>query len=693
MIGLTTFQLFPVPPHNPPFHNWFRHDYDLWIKMSSDSLEEYDGNTANLVEFFASGIFPLYQGRTERISMSLLHAYDPVEGLNSSDHSSPALYVQKQIVQAIYETDYRFAQPPEMPTLKAIPYDGKVVLTWDDRADTKTHDPFVRYQNDFEGYKLFRSTDLYFSDATQITDGFGTANILKPIFQCDKIDEYTGFADWGEVNGQGLYLGNNSGIRHYFVDENVQNGRTYYYGLTAYDYGIPEFGENGISPSENNLVIDLDEYGDIRGLGKNIAIAVPHPKASGYVQPQIQLLNTDNQSIRGTDFEIDVLDWELFSSDKSFKVKFDFDTTGYFQDVEPYRNPYDFSYSTNKLFVYELVGDKEELLYEETPDKYAMTNIVEEEGNLIFNPQGFSTEVFSGIQLSFNPFYDSISVDFEKTGWLVGDSDINVEVNNDMIQFFPWTYDIIFTGDEKYQSKTGIRFGITDINNNTLTSNDIIFEQEFDFCVVNRSFVDSNGVSDTLDLLVHDINKNGIYDIEEDNVIVGTYVAQGIRYRWTGTLFHIDFNPAAVENPPRRDDVYRLQFIRPFGVNDSLEFKVNAEIPLVSSNIKSEMEKIQVVPNPYVAGNTMEPAVTIINNEQQRRLMFTHIPANCRIKIFTVSGVLVDEIIVEQEPSNGIVHWDLLSSENLDIAAGMYIYHVKSDVTSDEKIGKFAVIK
>ena len=73
--------------------------------------------------------------------------------------------------------------------------------------------------------------------------------------------------------------------------------------------------------------------------------------------------------------------------------------------------------------------------------------------------------------------------------------------------------------------------------------------------------------------------------------------------------------------------------------------------------------------------------------------MFTHIPAECKIRIYTVSGVLVDEILVENPPADGIVHWDLLSREGLEIAAGVYIYTIEADATSDVHQGKFAVIK
>ena len=72
--------------------------------------------------------------------------------------------------------------------------------------------------------------------------------------------------------------------------------------------------------------------------------------------------------------------------------------------------------------------------------------------------------------------------------------------------------------------------------------------------------------------------------------------------------------------------------------------------------------------------------------------MFTHIPANCTIQIFTISGNLVDEIMVSNAPDNGIIHWDMLTREDLEIAAGMYLYHIESD-TGYSKLGKFAVIK
>jgi hypothetical protein len=67
------------------------------------------------------------------------------------------LFRLKEIVQIIYENDYQFARPPEMPTLSATAGDGQVILTWDNRADKLTREPLLNNKNDFEGYKLFRA--------------------------------------------------------------------------------------------------------------------------------------------------------------------------------------------------------------------------------------------------------------------------------------------------------------------------------------------------------------------------------------------------------------------------------------------------------------------------------------------------------------------------------------------------------
>lgn len=678
MVGLTSFQLFPIQPHRPPYTKWFRNDKSMWEVIGSDTLIEYLGNISNLVETFASGPFPLYQGRVERISMSELHSYDPLEGLNSKEHSAPALYELKRIVQVIYEKDYRFAQPPKMPTLTATAGDGKVVLTWDNIADTKTRDPFVGNVNDFEGYKLFRATDKKMADAEVITDGYGTPMFKKPIFQCDVKDGRMGFTNFGLVNGMGYNLGTDSGIRHYFVDNNVQNGRTYYYAIVAYDYGAPDIGP-GIAPSENNIVIELDEAEEIRNVSKNVQIVTPHQYAAGYVPEEVKMLPNPNRVGTGT-IVPEILAKAALKIGHIYQVCFGVDTLSAIQNYK-----YGLSYTTSSIHVYDATDSI--LVYEETPDNFPGTNFLYDDTTKTWylNTEGeINTDVFHGLRLNLYQPYRTAYFDYLGSGWKVGNASIQVTPTKRESQFFPWNYDIIFTDLTSYTGKsTPSRiYGIDD----SRISTNLLKNVAFNFYVINRTF------GDTLDLIVHDLNKNGQYDMLIDRVYVGPLTTDK---KWAGAAFAFDFINAFgdANKLPKAGDTYRVTFKRPFFATDTISFTIVAYDSLDKKGLKYTMKNIRVVPNPYVATNAMEPSVANWYLNQRRRLLFTNLPAECTIRIYTVSGALVDVIEVHNPADNGTAHWDMLTKENLEIAAGMYIYHVQSRYTKDEKVGKFAVIK
>ena len=192
-----------------------------------------------------------------------------------------------------------------------------------------------------------------------------------------------------------------------------------------------------------------------------------------------------------------------------------------------------------------------------------------------------------------------------------------------------------------------------------------------------------------MDVVVHDVNSNDVFDLYEDRIFVGAPTGT----RWRATAFIIDFQLATESTYPSPESVYQVDWERPFYETDTIRFSISADGNLDRSAIASDMDSIRVVPNPYVMTNMMESAVGNPFLNQRRRLMFTHVPSDCIIKIFTFSGVLVDEIVVSNEPENGIIHWDMLTRENLEIAAGMYIYHIDAQETGDQKLGKFAVIK
>lgn len=727
MLGLTTFRYCldwsKGKPGNPGTD-------ELTFKfLLPGTFDDLQPTQMNYHEEFASGLFPLHKGLTERISMSELHAYDPLASLNSSEHKSPALFRLKEVVQLIYESDYRFAQPPLMPTLTATPGDGKVILRWDDKSDKFTRDSFVKNENDFEGYKLYRSTDPFLSDPMIITDGYGSATLRQPIFQCDKINNKIGFTEFGLINGLGYLLGEDSGIYHTFTDNSVQNGRTYYYVLVAYDYGIPDVG-TGISPSENTFVLEVDENENIRRISPNVAVVRPHQLAAGFQTPGIEIDYEKSTSVIDKfQFQPEIFDHSAVKKEHIYKVKLIVNEVDYTQTNPRYRSPYDALFLNDGIRVYDMTnGDS--LIYEETRDHYIGTHLDTIRYVNLFNDwtiykfltlkEEIITDAFDGVRLRFKVPSIFAELDSLHSGWIVGEAPVNIHIKQlpnpkglpyrDHWRFTPWNFEFIWTDDASAcVSRNEIGPKYTDHSGNFLGSSDILLNQQFNFYVVNKSFIDSTGSHPRMDMVVYDVNRNGGYDMDSDYILVSDAVkdTRSGLYVWCGTIFTIDFFDVAISGQmPRPNDVYRMAFSHPFYYNDSLVFKViGLDDDLDEGKIDEDMDQIRVVPNPYVVTNTMESAFANWDRNQRRQLMFTHIPAQCSIKIFTISGVLVDEIEVNNSVesrenfwdinsgANGTVHWDLRSKEDLEVAAGYYIYHIKSKITGDVKIGKFAVIK
>ncbi|RPH99283.1 MAG: hypothetical protein EHM72_11500 [Calditrichaeota bacterium] len=695
MVGLTSFALFDWPQ----WQDWdymLGQDKVMWNVMDSYNLDSYllSAGPGSLYEVFASTSFPFYKGRTERISMCMMFTFDNLASLRAADHYAPKMFRLKETAQVIYERDYRFAQPPIMPSLSAAAGDGKVILTWNDLSDKRTHEPFLQNVNDFEGYKLYRATDKVMSDAEVITTGQGDKAAKLPIFQCDINDKILGYADYGLVEGMAYYLGDDTGIRHYYIDDDVKNGVTYYYALVAYDYGVPDLG---VSPTENNVVIELDEAEEIVRKGPNVAIVTPQTRAAGYIQPTIIIDHAaTSPTIAEGDIVPQLLDIRAAKQNHTYKVSFLAGVIEYLRN-ERYRHPLDGRLATNGFQVQDITDGDEKIIYEESSRGFPEDHLIYDADAdfwLLNSAAPLITDVFDGIQMTLSVSSDSVELDYLNSGWITGHAPITITAGAET-NYFPYNYEIVFTGGgEVYRTKTSVVSQIKDIDGTSLKKGDIVMDASFDFYCINKSVVDSSGGYEKLDLIVRDLNGSGEFELDQDIVLAGYSVNTGVRIYWGGSIFAIDLREAASAGDlPQANDVYQIKLKRPLSQSDAFVFTVNPDVKVNAENVRTTMDSIKVVPNPYIATNAMEPAVANKFLNQRRRIMFTHIPANCEIRIFTSSGILVDEIEVDQEPANGTVHWDVLSREGLEIAAGMYIYHVKSTETGDEKVGKFAVIK
>lgn len=180
----------------------------------------------------------------------------------------------------------------------------------------------------------------------------------------------------------------------------------------------------------------------------------------------------------------------------------------------------------------------------------------------------------------------------------------------------------------------------------------------------------------------------GVYDLASIEAILDTVSNGKIGFFDTNVLFGYDY-------------IYELATES----YSSKYFKVTtATQDYITATGKSEvyvLDDIRVVPNPYSGSapwNNPEPA-----NEGPRRwkdrLFFINLPNDAIIRIFTLDGDHVATIRptdvrnIENAPetNQATAEWNLVSRSNRDVAPGIYIYHVTSDI--GEKVGKFTILK
>jgi hypothetical protein len=107
------------------------------------------------------------------------------------------------------------------------------------------------------------------------------------------------------------------------------------------------------------------------------------------------------------------------------------------------------------------------------------------------------------------------------------------------------------------------------------------------------------------------------------------------------------------------------------------------------------LDEVHVVPNPF---NVKAMKLYDIS---ENKLTFYGLPANCRIRIFTQSGVLV--LSHKHTPPGDLpvssFNWNMRSASDQTIASGMYIYAIdqcrgfNGEEIKATKVGKFVVIR
>lgn len=641
-IGLTGFRIFPV------------HTYELWnekqnweVFRSAPPPHEQEV-TANLGMFFSSGPFPLEAGDTQNYSMALLFGDDEQD-----------LVLTKNTIQQIYNADYRFAKPPEKPKIiSVIPGDEKVTIVWDSRAES-SWDPFLQ-EYDFEGYRIYRATEPEFLETRLITDAYGRATFRKPIAQFDLDNGIQGLHPI-YLQGAHFNMGEDTGLKHYYVDTDVENGQTYYYAVVSFDHGLVEIDEAGekvgIPPSECTSRIEQDVAGNV-ATDINTAVVVPGVPAAGY-QPA-ELDGDIIRETRGTgEFNIEFLFPDSVRDGHTYTIEFG-DTSLLHHTGNSYYRIFDVTNDQNIL--------KTDTIW---IDETSQSPIVD----------GFTVFIQN----------DQADLDFDNTGWIVGNSTYRWRVNLDKTFAgnlnlninYPADYDIHFsdtiidTAENKlgYPPEVPTKYRIMNITENK--------NAHFQF----KEFYE---VDSTLSPYYPHHNADSIEaaviwveDPDPENFL---------KIRTTWRLYFEADDENAQNLPPADGDIFRIATKKPFITGDQISFTVKAE-KFDPGLAKANLDDIAVVPNPYIAAASWEPRSPFRSGRGERKIYFINLPPTCTIRIYTVRGHLVDTI--EHNASDtrvGQESWNLLTKDGQDIAYGVYIYHVDAPGLG-EHVGKFAVIK
>ncbi|MBI5726747.1 MAG: hypothetical protein HY965_02770, partial [Ignavibacteriales bacterium] len=457
--------------------------------------------------------------------------------------------------------------------------------------------------------------------------------------QWDLIDSIVGPDPVG-INGASFWRGDDTGLEHSYIDSNLTNGKRYYYAVVSYDMGDPKFGTKGLQPSECTKIITEDFAGNVSYIDINCAVVTPNAPTSGYVAPEItgDILKVVAGG-RGTgSLKMNVLNPTEIKDQAKYSIEFKSDTTYPKYKTRGYQIVRNFKGSIDTIKV---VADSSWLTPRNSPP-------------------------FDGMMVTM--YNDTVSVSDTLSGWVVGNNMIAMydSASRDAGKgsIYPCDYELTFSDSVqelsfKNVTPLGLKFKARNITDGKRT---LIQIKDND----NSLSLTSGDVIQLLEFIGDTTNSNKKYSVEI------TYVA-----------------PPGVA--PAKGDIYRVITRRPFRNSDAFSFTTKAAYN-DNTQAGNKMKNIHVVPNPYISAAAWERANLNSTGRGERRIDFVNLPQSCTIRIYSISGMLVKTIVKAENLFGSTASWNLLSEEGMEIAYGLYVYHVDAPGVGSY-IGKFAIIK
>jgi hypothetical protein len=685
-------EMWPVISSNPNDPNLgipkaFFHGSNRRIDTTHpDSMKVYFPEGAPINFFIMTGPLNLLPNESVKSSVALVMGNS---GNIANKPDTTDLMKNLRIAQLMYNRKFQGSGPPSTPKVTAYAGDKKVRLAWDSEAENSKD--VLTGKSDFEGYKIYRSDDQGKTWGKPVTDYYGNVVGYKPIKIFDLIN---GIKGPDPVFNQSL--GDDSGIKHSYVDENLINGVEYWYCVTAYDMG---------NQDPNNLEQSYQSALGRSTMEANTVSVIPGVVAQNYISPQYNPLNTEGAippigGICQGLVKVDIIQPDLITGDDYLITFVDSAKKIVGTKIEYVLgfNLYRISAATKDttlLLDHHLFSDESK---DNLPiiDGFRLT---------VYNsPSGVESIGWTKVKgdtCTFDwrtkpvPKYQGRRDIVPETIYTTDDFRITIDTTKSGGTWASW-YDFFFGKKQDSLQHMPLKVEVITDPTNPIDVSRYTWLFEFDVKRVDRlNFYSPIGwdlipggkgftpgspgfYEKYTDILV--LEKLIIDPIKKDTTYSGLYLNTN---NFPDTYINADGN--AVYRPavsPSHGDQFTIRTYKPF--RKEIRYEFNTQKAKFSKTQEIDLNKIRVVPDPYIVSNIWE------TNQFGKKLMFNHLPNECKISIYTVAGDHIAD--VDHNDNKGYAFWDMRTYNDQYIAYGLYIY-VVSIPNGQKKVGKFLVIK
>ncbi|MBT3251628.1 MAG: hypothetical protein HN367_07425 [Candidatus Marinimicrobia bacterium] len=670
--------------------------YPSWY--DEESNVELEGDGINFI--ISSGPYSLKADSTTTISLGMImgHSGDTPNAPDTTD-----LMNNLRMANNMYRLYFQGSGPPDPPNVTGVAGNNSASLFWSSEPSESTID-VLSNEKDFEGYKIFRSTDAGKTWGSPVTDAYGIQVGWVPIatFDYSLSEDLDLFGE--DISGLDpaypQLLGTNTGLVHTYIDSNLINGLEYWYCVTSYDKGV----QNSDIPEQSYLyplgssIYEPHTVSVIPGPAPiNISDAIVpsgHLTAKGGLCDavvKVEIANPEN--ITGHGYKIIFSDSVLFVEDGDTSYNFGFtliDTT----DIDTLFYQEAFSDETEDNLP---VVDGFRIMVQNSASgikELGWTKVLGDTSTFDWRFKSKYPDLIAGNQ-AFGEKMDTYD-DFRITVDTSTDGGIDAK----WFDLFAgdWAQNLVDGNGVQFDSIQNLPLKIEIVSDpdNPIDVSDYLVQCDFRIEANWNNYRHWYYSPLGWDLIpggkgfsAGSTNNGWWYELHVDILILS-----GSPDTWDNYLYLLTNNtPDTYINSdgetinqtaiaPSHGDQFTIKTFKPIREEIYYTFGTIAQSEKTISG--NSLSDIRVVPDPYIVTNIWE------KNEFGKKLQFNHLPSQCTIKIYTLVGDQVSTI--NHDSNTGYEFWNMRTKNDQFIAPGVYLYHVTTP-NGDENMGRFLVIK